>query len=251
MKTKKRFVCKECGYTSPAWIGKCPECLNWNSFLEEIIEIQKTDNTNQKNKQLIKNTEINLTDTLSILSQEESINSFFGEGLVLGSVILLSGEPGIGKSTFLLFLSKNFSSKKIFYFSGEESTNQLKRRIDRLNIKNENLFISNEVEIEKIISNCTENKPDIIFIDSIQTTYSSNIDSNIGTISQIKGCTEKITNFSKENSIPIFIIGHVTKSGDIAGPKIIEHIVDMVISFENNNQNQYRILRAIKNRFEC
>jgi len=250
MKIKKRYVCKECGYTAPNWIGKCPECLSWNSLIEEIIENPKVHQAFSSNKELIKVDNILIDDKILIKSQNPNINIFFGDGIVTGSVILLAGEPGIGKSTFLLYLTKNFTpDKKIFYFSGEESYSQIKKRIERLSLKGLNLFVSNEVEIEKIFDKCKENKPDIIFVDSIQTSFSNTVDSSAGTISQIRCCTESLIRFAKENSISIFLIGHITKSGEIAGPKVVEHLVDVVLYFDSNFQNQYRVIRSVKNRF--
>jgi DNA repair protein RadA/Sms len=251
MKIKKRYVCRECGYITTSWIGKCPECLSWNSFEEELIENQtKNSIIPESNGQLLKINEIEIKENSIIKFDNNEINSFFGDGLVLGSFVLLAGEPGIGKSTFLLYLVNHFpKDKKIFYFSGEESQIQIKRRVDRLGLKSENLYLSNEIEIDKIFEICNKNKPDIIFIDSIQTIYSGNIDSSLGSISQIKYCSEKLSFFSKTNSISTFIVGHITKGGDIAGPKLIEHIVDVVVYFEGDFQNNYRIIRLFKNRF--
>jgi DNA repair protein RadA/Sms len=249
MKIKKRFVCKECGYFSPMWIGKCPECLNWNSFIEEILD-EKKDNIKSDNFLLVKSTDIESHEKSTIKFEIDQINDFFGEGIVAGSVILIAGEPGIGKSTFILFLSKSLNKNlKIYYYSGEESVTQINRRILRLEIKNENLFLSNQNNLEKIMEDSTYGKPDMIFIDSIQTICSAEVDSGIGSVTQIRYCTDKLTQYAKKSSTPVVLVGHITKSGEIAGPKIIEHIVDMVIYFEGDFQNQFRILRAVKNRF--
>jgi DNA repair protein RadA/Sms len=250
MKKKKRFVCKECGYTSVSWIGKCPECNSWNSFIEEIIENPVIKSKLSAEKELLNINTINLEKEVIIKTEKEEIDNFFGEGIVAGSVILITGEPGVGKSTFLLFLANLFKENtKIYYFSGEESQAQVKRRYDRLNTDNKNLYISNQIEIESIFDLCNKDKPDIIFIDSIQTCYSLKVDSSAGTISQIKHCTSHFIDYSKKNSIPIIIIGHITKSGDIAGPKIMEHMVDVVLYLDGDFQHQYRMLRSIKNRF--
>lgn len=250
MKKKKRFVCKECGYTSASWIGKCPECFSWNSFIEEIIESPGVRSQFSIEKELLNINKISLEKEIIIKTKEEEINNFFGEGIVAGSVILITGEPGVGKSTFLLFLANLFKEKtKIYYFSGEESQAQVKRRYDRLDTKNNNLYISNQIETGAIFDLCNKDKPDIIFIDSIQTCYSLKVESSAGTISQIKHCTSLFIEYSKNNSIPIIIIGHITKSGEIAGPKIMEHMVDVVLYLEGDFQHQYRMLRSMKNRF--
>ena len=250
MKLKKRYVCKECGYVSPSWLGKCPECISWNSFIEEIIEEPKKTSLSKSSNVLKNSIDIKIDENLLIRTENVQVNNFFGEGIVTGSSILISGEPGSGKSTFLLYLSNIFESgKKVFYFSGEETLTQIKKRIDRLNIKNSNLYISNEIEIEKIIEICKKEKPDIIFIDSIQTCYSIDVDSQTGSISQIKRITENFVRFAKETDITIILVGHITKSGDIAGPKVIEHTVDVVVYFENDYKNQYRVIRSTKNRF--
>ena len=199
---------------------------------------------------LVKINAIKIKNDFVIETEKKEVNAFFGEGIVAGSVVLMIGEPGVGKSTFLLYLTKIFKDNfKVFYFSGEESQNQIKKRCDRIGIKDLNLFVSNQIEVESILKLSKENKPNVIFIDSIQTCYSSKIESSRGTISQIKTSTSLLIKFAKQNSIPIFIVGHITKTGDIAGPKVLEHMVDVVIYFEGEFKHQYRILRSIKNRF--
>jgi len=250
MKIKKRFVCSECGYTASSWIGKCPECYTWNSFIEEIVDEKKSSFFKSEKKDLININEVQLTEEKTIKFKNQVINKFWGDGITLGSFILLSGEPGVGKSTFILFLIQNIlNDKKVYYFSGEESQAQIKKRALRINLEIENLFISNENEISTILDICSKNKPDFLIIDSIQTIFSSEVDSAVGSVTQIKVCTEKLASFSKNNSIPIIIIGHITKNGDIAGPKLIEHIVDVVAFFEGDFQNDNRILKLNKNRF--
>ena len=251
MKSKKRFVCNECGYVSATWIGKCPECLSWNSFIEEIIENQKVRSSiSISEKSILRVDEIKPEKAHLIITKSEEINNFFGEGLVAGSVVLLAGEPGVGKSTFLLFLLNYLSGNlKIYYFSGEESQAQIKKRYERVSQEENNLYLSNMVDVDSIIEQCIKDRPDIVFVDSIQTCYSKNIESSPGTISQIRYCTHILIQLAKEYSIPIIIIGHVTKSGDVAGPKVMEHMVDVVINLEGDYQHRYRILRSSKNRY--
>jgi len=249
MKVKKRFVCKECGYVSASWIGKCPECLSWNSFIEELIEEHGKKETFHKDNSIKNIQEINTENDKCIITKNEEINNFFGDGITSGSVTLITGEPGIGKSTLLFFIANSLSgNEKVYYFSGEESLTQIKKRAERVGLY-KNIFISNQVEVESIIKTCSTEIPDIIFIDSIQTIYSENVDSNSGSISQIKYSTEKLINFAKKKSIPVIIIGHITKSGELAGPKVIEHMVDVVIYFDAEFTHQFRILRSVKNRF--
>lgn len=251
MKVKKRYVCNECGYVSLNWIGKCPECLTWNSFVEEVaIDVPKY-LVKKEDRDLILNID-NLEEEESSLlrTKIEKVNNFFGEGITAGSVILLTGEPGVGKSTFLLFLANILDdSKKKYYFSGEESSSQIKKRVNRLKLKNINLYVSNENNVEKIIEICKRDKPDIIFLDSIQTCFSSHVDTLIGTVSQIKYCSSLLVQFAKAYSIPLIITGHVTKTGEIAGPKVMEHMVDVVIFFESEFNFYYRVIRCLKNRY--
>ena len=208
MKKKKRFVCKECGYTSVSWIGKCPECNSWNSFIEEIIENPVIKSQLSAEKDLLNINAINLEKEVIIKTEKEEIDNFFGEGIVAGSVILITGEPGVGKSTFLLFLANLFKENtKIYYFSGEESQAQVKRRYDRLNTDNKSLYISNQIEIESIFELCNKDKPDLIFIDSMQTCYSLKVDSSAGTISLIKHCTSHFIDYSKKIVCQLLLLG--------------------------------------------
>lgn len=249
MKIKKRFVCSNCGYTTPSWLGKCPECLSWNSFIEEFVEkhTKKSDNDDHI---LLRMSDIKDSAYKVIKSNSNEFNTFFGEGLTCGAVYLLAGEPGIGKSTFLLLLLKELEKNiKTIYFSGEEMPSQIKKRALRVGLSKENLYISNITNIENLIAEIKKNKPDLIFIDSIQTMYSSTIDSGRGTISQIRKCTELLTQCAKELNIPMVIVGHVTKSGEIAGPKVMEHIVDVVIYFDTDIRQEFQILRTTKNRY--
>ncbi len=250
-KLKKRYVCNECGYTSSVWMGKCPECNSWNSFVEEIIsEVFEKKQQSTESELPVKIQEIQqLEDDIFIL-ENEHMNVFFGSGIVPGSVILLSGEPGVGKSTFLFLLARYIKrSKKIYYFSGEESVNQIKKRFDRVGASDSSLFVSNLSQMEKINEICQKEKPMFVFVDSIQTCFSAEVDSVQGTISQIKKCTQTLIDYAKTSNAVVIIVCHVTKSGEIAGPKIMEHMVDVVTYFESDYKNQFRILRSRKNRF--
>lgn len=251
MKQKKRYVCKECGCISNSWLGKCPECNSWSSFIEELIEdIKFVQKTNGLTTKPVKIQEIETTESDVILLNSNELNIFFGEGIVIGSVILLAGEPGIGKSTFLFYVSNNVSKKnKVYYFSGEESDKQIKKRFDRVGNNDSPIYLSNCADIDGIIDIAQKESPSIIYIDSIQTIYSKQIDSSPGTISQIKKCTQELVDLAKRTGIIICIVCHVTKSGDIAGPKVMEHMVDVVVYFESDFKNQYRVLRSRKNRF--
>lgn len=251
MKLKKRFVCKECGCISNSWLGKCPECNSWSSFIEEIVEDQKNLTPNSKDTiKPIKIQEINTSENDLVKLEENQLNIFYGEGIVTGSVILLAGEPGIGKSTYLFFMSNNIErNKKIYYFSGEESSVQIRKRFDRVGQNDISVFISNISDIEKISDICKTEKPSFLFIDSIQTVFSKNVDSGPGTISQIKYCTQALVELAKSTGLIIIIVCHITKSGEIAGPKLMEHMVDVVTYFESDFKNQYRVLRSKKNRF--
>lgn len=251
-KVKKRFVCSECGYVSSAWMGKCPECNSWNAFTEEIINDNvQTSDSDKKDIQLpIKIQEVQQLEEDIFILENENMNIFFGSGIVPGSVILLSGEPGVGKSTFLFLLAKYIKrSKKIYYFSGEESVSQIKKRFDRVGASDSSLFVSNISQVEKINEICMKEKPMFVFVDSIQTCFSSEVDSGQGTISQIKKCTQTLIDYAKVSNAVVIIVCHVTKSGEIAGPKIMEHMVDVVTYFESDYKNQFRILRSRKNRF--
>ena len=249
MKNKKKYRCTVCGYLSPIWVGKCSQCDSWNSFVEEI-------SLTKKDKIEINNNPVQFNDIqelpqAAIKFSNDELNDFFGEGIIYGSVILLAGEPGIGKSSFLYLMAQNLTEKKILYFSGEETLFQLKKRGERLNIKNNSFYLSNNNDIDQIIEICKKEKPDVFFIDSIQTVKKTDGD-NIsiqGSINQIKVCTEQLVEFSKSNNISVIIIGHITKSGEIAGPKVIEHMVDVVVYFENDIKNNFRVLRSTKNRF--
>ena len=252
---KKAYVCSECGYDAPKWLGKCPACGEWNTF-KEIVLAKKgssvaatvTSSAVAKAKpQRVREIECGTTQRIDVGPSE--VNRVLGGGLVPGSVILLGGEPGIGKSTLALQLALADNGLRTLYISGEESAEQIKMRAERLGIHNEECTIYTETLLENIIAQCEELRPDMIVVDSIQTIYTDLVDASAGSVSQIRECASTLLKYAKGNSTPIFIIGHITKEGTIAGPKVLEHIVDVVLQFEGDNNNAYRILRGIKNRF--
>lgn len=255
-KTKTVFFCKECGNESPKWIGHCPGCGAWNSYVEETVVVGKDSKSPLHGVILpeLKSKPVFIRDISSaqenrINLQYEELNRVMGGGLVLGSLVLLGGEPGIGKSTLLLQMALNLKDKKILYVSGEESAQQIRMRADRIGINNENCLILTEIDTQEIIRHFQEVKPDIIIIDSIQTLVSASVEATAGSISQIRETAAEMNKIAKTFQVPVFLIGHITKDGSIAGPKILEHIVDTVIQFEGDRHYGFRILRTIKNRF--
>lgn len=254
-KTKTVFYCKECGNESPKWIGHCPGCGAWNSYVEESVVVGK-DNKSAKSSILpemksrpVPVLEINAAKETRIDMGCGELNRVLGGGLVPGSLILLGGEPGIGKSTLLLQVALNLKDKKVLYVSGEESAQQIKMRAERIGVRNESCFILTETNTSDIIKHIEDVKPDIVIIDSIQTLESAAVDSTAGSISQIRETAAEMNKVAKSLHIPTFLIGHITKDGSIAGPKILEHIVDTVIQFEGDRHYGFRVLRTIKNRF--
>ncbi|MBT8325158.1 MAG: DNA repair protein RadA [Winogradskyella sp.] len=253
-KLKTSFFCQNCGSQYAKWQGQCNSCKAWNSLIEEII--QKDDkkswkSSNTANSRVAKPLQINQIDTktesrLNLNNQE--FNRVLGGGLVAGSVTLLGGEPGVGKSTLLLQIALNLNIKTL-YISGEESQKQIKMRADRIKPNANNCFVLTETKTQNIFKQIEDLKPEIIILDSIQTLHSDYIESSAGSISQIKECTSEFIKFAKETAIPVILIGHITKDGAIAGPKILEHMVDTVLQFEGDRNHVFRILRAHKNRF--
>jgi DNA repair protein RadA/Sms len=253
-KQKTIYTCSLCGYQSPKWLGKCPDCDQWNSFYEEV----KTSpsrysslNPETSNSSPTPINEITLNTDNRILTGIKELDRVLGEGLVQGAVVLIGGDPGIGKSTLALQAITKLALKKknVLYISGEESLKQLRMRAERLGSLPENLFILAETSLEKIIQEIRNIKPEIIIIDSVQTVYTSELESAPGSVSQIRETCAKLINLSKETDISAFLIGHVTKEGAIAGPRVLEHMVDTVLYFEGDRGHSYRILRAVKNRF--
>ncbi|MBQ5857074.1 MAG: DNA repair protein RadA [Bacteroidales bacterium] len=254
-KIKTVFYCKECGNESPKWIGHCPGCGAWNSYVEESVALGK-DNKSAKNSILpemkskpVPVLEINASKETRIDMGCGELNRVLGGGLVPGSLILLGGEPGIGKSTLLLQVALNLKDKKVLYVSGEESAQQIKMRAERIGVRNESCLVLTETNTADITKHIEDVKPDIVIIDSIQTLESAAVDSTAGSISQIRETAAEMNKVAKSLHIPTFLIGHITKDGSIAGPKILEHIVDTVIQFEGDRHYGFRVLRTIKNRF--
>lgn len=252
-KVKSSFFCQNCGYESAKWVGKCPSCGEWNTFVEEVIET-KSSKSSWKEKSKSGNKTISLSEVESgeqkrLLTKDAELNRVLGGGIVPGSLILVAGEPGIGKST--LFLQQTLELKEVvtLYISGEESEQQIRMRADRLGLQNENFYLLTETDTQIIFQEIKKLKPDVVIVDSIQTLESQYIESAPGSISQIRTCTAELQRFAKETQTPVFIIGHITKDGSIAGPKVLEHIVDTVLQFEGDQHYVYRILRTIKNRF--
>lgn len=247
---KTQYVCQNCGAISPKWIGKCAICKEWNTYIEETVNTKLSSKKKISLASLYPLNKISNKEEDRIHFMLNEVERVLGGGLVLGSVILLAGEPGIGKSTLLLQLTLLTNNKKIIYFSGEESLTQIKLRADRISSnKNNQLLFSNEKNIENILYTVRKELPELVIIDSIQTINSDENDFLNGSISQMKGCAQKIIDFAKTKNIPFVLIGHINKDGAVAGPKVLEHMVDSVFQFEGDKQNYYRILRPLKNRF--
>ncbi len=252
-KVKTAFFCQNCGYEAPKWLGKCPECGEWNTLVEEIIEKNQggvvafsTSSGRSAKAQLV--SDIEPSEQQRIFLPDTEMNRVLGGGLVPGSLILFGGEPGIGKSTLLLQLAVQ-SNLMILYVSGEESEQQIKMRAERIGERNKQVYLLTETNIQNIFKQAEELQPQLLIIDSIQTLFNSQIESAPGSISQIRDCTAQLLRYSKQTGIPVFLIGHITKEGSLAGPKVLEHMVDCVLQFEGDQHYMYRLLRGIKNRF--
>jgi DNA repair protein RadA/Sms len=272
-KSKIAYFCQSCGYESAKWLGKCPSCSQWNTFVEEVLEkpnasvpTWKVSNstTQQRANKPVQVTEITFTEEDRLLTPDKEFNRVLGGGIVAGSLVLIGGEPGIGKSTLMLQLALNMPNIKVLYVSGEESDKQIKMRAERLSEVSSNqlavgsqnkseigkgCFVLTETSTQNIFKQIEELQPDLVVIDSIQTLHSAHIESTPGSVSQVRECTAELLRFAKESGTPVFLIGHITKDGMIAGPKILEHMVDTVLQFEGDRHHVYRILRTIKNRF--
>ena len=250
MKSKVVYMCSECGYESAKWIGKCPDCGGWNTFAEEVVVTSKTSKkVTQSFSTPVKLSAVDSANETRIECGIGELDRVLGGGIVRGSLVLVGGEPGIGKSTILLQLIKSLEKDiNFFYVSGEESEKQLKMRAERLMIS-EDFYLLTETDINSVIKNAENIKPDILIVDSIQTMYNPDIASAPGTVSQVRDVTLSLMKFAKEKSIAVLIVGHVTKDGALAGPKVLEHMVDCVLHFEGERHQSHRILRAVKNRF--
>jgi len=253
-KTKSVYVCQNCGADSPKWIGKCPSCGEWNSYVEEIVSKDNSPKISLGGLEITKQKPVRLNE---VETSEESridtscneLNRVLGGGLVPGSLVLIGGEPGIGKSTLVLQVVLNLKGKRTLYVSGEESVKQLKLRAERLKFENPDCYIVSETSLEQIFVHIQNVQPDVVIVDSIQTVSTEMIESSPGSVSQVRECAAHLLKFCKTTSTPVLLIGHINKEGSIAGPKVLEHIVDTVLQFEGDQHYMYRILRSIKNRF--
>jgi len=250
--TKTIYICQNCGTQSPKWMGKCTNCGEWNSFVEEVINKKQT--TSKFSVQASNNKPLTLGNIQAVKNKRISVeinefNRVLGGGIVPGSLILLGGEPGIGKSTLALQLALGLNNKKILYTSGEESLQQIKLRAERLNAANSNCLFLSETSLELLLAHTEQQLPDLLVIDSIQTISTETIESSPGSVTQVRECTAALLKFAKKNHVAVLLIGHITKEGSLAGPKILEHMVDTVLQFEGDTNYMYRILRSNKNRF--
>ncbi len=253
-KTKTSFFCQNCGASSPKWIGRCPSCNEWNTYVEEVIS--KDDKptpgislSSQRSPKPQSVEEISLEAGHRINVPDTELNRVLGGGLVPGSLVLFGGEPGIGKSTLMLQVALSMKDLKVLYVSGEESEQQIRMRAERLGMKNPGCYVLTETGTQNIFKQIELLEPDLLIIDSIQTLHTAHIESSPGSVSQIRECASELMRFAKESSTPVFLIGHITKDGSLAGPKVLEHMVDTVLQFEGDRNHVYRLLRANKNRF--
>jgi DNA repair protein RadA/Sms len=248
-KAKTHFVCHSCGASYSKWQGQCSACLEWNTISEEVLIKETAKASIQGNSLPILVSEISMSEHERYQFESNEINRVLGGGLVPGSVTLLAGEPGVGKSTLLLDLCLRFQQGSVLYVSGEESSGQIKMRADRIGYNNEKCYIFCETNIDQVLQHAQQIKPHLIVIDSVQTMFTEYIDSPPGAVGQIRESAARIQHYAKKNNVPVFLVGHVTKDGYIAGPKLLEHMVDTVLYFEGDRHFGFRILRAVKNRF--
>ncbi len=253
-KVKTTFFCQNCGAQSSKWIGKCPACNEWNTYVEEILDkgngtTRTTSTSSQRANRPTPIRQITYDQTERFETPDKEFNRVLGGGIVPGSLVLIGGEPGIGKSTLMLQIALNIPNKKVLYISGEESEQQIKMRAERIGIHSDDCYILAETATQNIFKQLDSVNPEVLIVDSIQTMNSAFIDSAAGSISQVRECSAEFLKFAKESGIPVFLIGHITKEGTLAGPKVLEHMVDTVLQFEGDRHLAYRILRTTKNRF--
>ena len=255
-KSRSVFYCQSCGYESAKWLGKCPSCEAWNTFAEEVVNKEETnknewrqESSRAKNHKAKTLDEVESSSEIRINAGDEELNRVLGGGIVPGSLVLIGGEPGIGKSTLMLQVGLQLKKQKVLYVSGEESDQQIKMRAERLGNSSKNFFILTETNTKNIFLSIESLQPSVVIIDSIQTLHSSVLDSTAGSIGQVRQCAGELMKFAKETNTPVFLIGHITKDGMLAGPKVLEHMVDTVLQFEGDRHLAYRILRTTKNRF--
>ncbi len=252
-KVKSAFFCQNCGHETSKWLGKCPSCSEWNTFVEEVISAQVPQvvafSRSERAAKPQSLQEIEKHEHPRILMGDSELDRVLGGGMVPGSLVLFGGEPGIGKSTLLLQVAVTTAKMNVLYVSGEESDQQIKMRAERIGVNNQACFILTETNIQNIFQQAENVQPHLLVIDSIQTLYSPNIESSPGSISQVRECTAQLLRYAKQSNVPVFLIGHITKEGSLAGPKVLEHMVDAVLQFEGDRNHVYRLLRTIKNRF--
>jgi DNA repair protein RadA/Sms len=256
-KIRTVYFCQNCGAQSAKWIGKCPTCNEWNTYVEEVVNKKeeekftwrdrKTSTTFTNKPQKLVDISDNENERSS--TEDSELDRVLGGGMVRGSLILLGGEPGIGKSTLLLQVALQVKNQKVLYVSGEESGSQIKLRADRIKQQNDDFYIITETNTQKIFQHAKDLQPQLVIIDSVQTIYTDSIESTPGSVSQIRECAAEMQRYAKENGVSVVLVGHITKDGSIAGPKVLEHIVDVVLQFEGDNNYLYRLLRTLKNRF--
>jgi DNA repair protein RadA/Sms len=257
-KIKTAFFCQHCGHESTKWIGKCPSCQQWNTFAEEVIQKETTNNASNwasygahasPSEKTVLLAQVSSSEEKRMITEDAELNRVLGGGIVPGSIVLVAGEPGIGKSTLFLQIGLQLHNTVTLYISGEESAQQIKMRADRIRSANENFYLLTETNTQVIFQEIKKLQPQLVIVDSIQTLQTSNIESSPGSIVQIRECAAELQKFAKATHTPVFLIGHITKDGHIAGPKILEHMVDTVLQFEGDRHYTYRILRTLKNRF--
>ena len=254
-KLKKAYFCQNCGAQASKWIGKCPSCNEWNTYVEEIIQKDSNSSSSistssfKRQAKAVAVQDVVTTDQVRYRTPDNELNRVLGGGLVPGSLQLFGGEPGIGKSTLLLQMALKWPGIKVLYISGEESEQQIKMRAERIGIENQKCYLLAETNVQNILQHLGQAEANVVVIDSIQTLHSPQIESSAGSISQIRECSAQLMRFAKESGTPIFLIGHINKEGSIAGPKVLEHMVDVVLQFEGDRNHMYRLLRSAKNRF--